>query len=188
MLKNILTAAVVAVAASAVTDPVTAASPARELTEGRPVDVLIDRGQELMKDKKYEEAAQYFEAVLKLEPGNVAALEDLGWIYNDIEQFDLAIKRCTSLLAVDPEHGGGWRELGYAQWKTGKYLRAIESLTRATKVSDKEEPAYNYLIAIYLDLNEAQLAKEWLAKRAGLFPDTPLPSWLDERIKQEIDN
>jgi tetratricopeptide (TPR) repeat protein len=187
MFKKILTAAVVAVAASAA-DPVAAASPAREVAEGRPVEVLIDRGQELMKDKKYEEAAQYFEAVLKLEPNNVVALEELGWIYNDIEQFDLAIKRCTTLVEAEPENSGGWRELGYAQWKTGKYLRAIESLKTAARFGDKEEPAHNYLIAVYLDLNEPQLAKEWLSRRAARFPDTPLPSWLDDRVKQEIGN
>jgi tetratricopeptide (TPR) repeat protein len=94
--------------------------------------MLADRGVRL------EEAVEYVEKALALEPNNGAYLDSLGWAFfklNDIPQAEKYLLKAVSIVKNDPtihEH------LGDLYYKTGDYDKAQEFWTKS--VSNATEP------------------------------------------------
>jgi pentatricopeptide repeat protein len=94
--------------------------------------MLADRGVRL------EEAVEYVEKALALEPNNGAYLDSLGWAFfklNDLPQAEKYLLKAVSIVKNDPtihEH------LGDLYYKTGDYDKAQEFWTKS--VSNGTEP------------------------------------------------
>jgi len=67
-----------------------------------------------------EEAAQYFELSVSLKPKNATAWYRLAQIYNQLSDCENAIRAAREATDRKKSFGGGWVELGIAEWCGGK--------------------------------------------------------------------
>jgi len=96
--------------------------------------MLADRGVRL------QEAVEYVEKALALEPNNGAYLDSLGWAFfklNDLKQAETYLLKAVSIVKNDPtihDH------LGDLYFKSGDYRKAEEywnrSLTSGTEAEE----------------------------------------------------
>ena len=69
---------------------------------------------------------------------------DLGWLYNDGEKYDDAVKVLLKGIQYDSEHSGYREELGYAYYVKEEYEFAITQLNKAISLDDKSQLGYYY--------------------------------------------
>jgi tetratricopeptide (TPR) repeat protein len=148
MTKRILSAAVVAAMIVGAAG-LASASPADD-----PAEVLMEHAKQLKKDKKFDEALEFYDAAVKIAPRNVEALVQKSWVHNELGQHNDAISAAEAAIKIDAKNSDAWCELGYAQHKTKKLLRAKESLDNAIKFDSGNETAKGYLKAVLKDLGE----------------------------------
>jgi tetratricopeptide (TPR) repeat protein len=67
-----------------------------------PVKMELARGYSLKKQERSAEAITAFEGVLKEDPGNLAALSELGYLHTSFKHYDLAAKYLAAACAQDP--------------------------------------------------------------------------------------
>jgi tetratricopeptide (TPR) repeat protein len=77
----------------------------------------IQHGMSLYREKRYEEAAKSFEAVLALRPGHVMATNNLGFTYFKLGRMADAVTWYEKAIALDPGRAIAYANLGdaYAQ-------------------------------------------------------------------------
>ena len=80
----------------------------------------VERGMGLFREKRYDEAAQAFEAALKINPNHVLAANNLGFTYFKLERFADAIAWYERTLALDPMRGLAYANAGDAYVKVGR--------------------------------------------------------------------
>lgn len=86
---------------------------------------LINKGVELGKLGKYEEAIQNFEKVLAIDPNNIAALTDKGYALLLQGHYLDAIKLFDKALDIDPHFIKALNHKGLALYHLGQYQDAL---------------------------------------------------------------
>jgi len=66
--------------------------------------VRVDLGNLYFDAERYDMAASWYEAALKLEPKNINASTDLGVVYYSLNQVDRALQQFDYSLSLDPSH------------------------------------------------------------------------------------
>jgi tetratricopeptide (TPR) repeat protein len=106
-------------------------------------DDYFDQGEELTENKKYQQALASYRQALKLRPRFPAALYEIGWVYNELGQFNDAIPALQEALRYQPSYPEAYNELGYAFRKLGKYSEASENYRQAVALRP------NYALALF---------------------------------------
>jgi tetratricopeptide (TPR) repeat protein len=92
-------------------------------------------------EEDFEKAIMYFEKALKAdEQGSTSVYYKLGWLYNDKERYDDAIKILLKAIGYDSEDS----ELGYAYYMKGEYEFAITQLNKAISIDETSNLGYYY--------------------------------------------
>lgn len=112
--------------------------------------VRVDLGNLYFDAERFDMAASWYEAALKIEPRNVNASTDLGVAYYQQNQIDRALEQFKLSLSIDPSHAKTLFNEGIVR-AFGK-----QDLEGATKAWDR-------LIAVAPSSPEAARAKEALA-------------------------
>ncbi len=112
--------------------------------------VRVDLGNLYFDAERFDMAASWYEAALKIEPRNVNASTDLGVAYYQQNQIDRALEQFKFSLSIDPSHAKTLFNEGIVR-AFGK-----QDLDGATK-------AWERLIAVAPTSPEAGRAKEALA-------------------------
>jgi cytochrome c-type biogenesis protein CcmH/NrfG len=73
-------------------------------TEPNNAPVRVELGNLYFDAERYDIAASWYEAALKLEPRNVNASTDLGVAYYSLNQIDRALSQFDFSLSIDPAH------------------------------------------------------------------------------------
>jgi tetratricopeptide (TPR) repeat protein len=99
--------------------------------------------------ERYDDASRWYEAALKVEPGNVNASTDLGIAYYYSNQPDRALAQFDKSLALDPKHSKTLLNIG---------------IVRAFGKQDLEgaEKAWQRVLDLAPDSPEAAVAKKGL--------------------------
>jgi adenylate cyclase len=99
-------------------------------------------------------------------------------------QLDLAIEHERTSLRLSPRTRVGWalNVIGFAQFFSGRFAEAVETLLRATQ-EDPNAVAYRGLIACYAHLGRLEEAREALS-RLRLITPAVIPPYLPFRIPQ----
>lgn len=96
-------------------------------------------------DEDYDKAIEYFERSLKVdEEGSEPVYYKLGWLYNDNERYDDAIKILLTAIEIDSENSGYREELGFAYYKKEQYEFAITQLNKAISIDEESRLGYYY--------------------------------------------
>ena len=70
------------------------------------------------------------EKVIAAQPKNADALNELGYAYREIDQFDKALVFYEKALAIKPDHIGALNYLGMLYVETGETVKAKALLAR----------------------------------------------------------
>ena len=129
-----------------------------------PTEVLLSKGMELKKEKKYEQASDFFRSVLKVNPKHTEAMYQLAWVCNELKDYEEAITWARAVTRANPRDSDAFRELGYGQYKTGDHAAAVKSLAAAIKLNPKDVSAHEYMVLVHKALGDDEQAEAWQIK------------------------
>ncbi|MBI4873439.1 MAG: tetratricopeptide repeat protein [Acidobacteria bacterium] len=93
---------------------------------------LIEKGSRLREQGDYELAADLYRRSLELHP-MPEAHTGLGAAYRGLGRLDDAIQECEKAIALDPEFGGSYNDIGACLIEMGRPEEAVEWLEKATR-------------------------------------------------------
>ena len=106
--------------------PVTAPAKSRA---NRPYD-LDRQGQQLYREKKYDEALQKFQQAVDLKPGDAVLLNNLGFLYYAMGRYDDALPWLQKTLEADPRRKEAHGNIADVFLKLGRKSEAKEHYER----------------------------------------------------------
>ena len=146
------------------------------------------RAEQLLQEALREQGEGRFDAAVELyrrslqEHPTAEAHTFLGWTYSFMGRLDDAIRQCHAAIAVDPEFGNPYNDIGSYLMKQGKLDEAIDWLEKAKKAPRYEPRHYPYLnlARLYLAMGRFEEAnREYSQARfllQELFPQSAPPA------------
>ena len=103
----------------------------------------------------HDKAMMYFEKAMAVdEEVSKPIYYKLGWLYNDKERFDDAIKIMLKAIEYDSEDSGYREELGYAYYMKEQYEFAITQLNKAISLDENSKLGYYYKGLCFIATNK----------------------------------
>lgn len=120
--------------------------------------------------KEYEKAVNYYKRAISLDPDFSEAMNNLGVTYIRMEKWDEAIEYFKMALRnpvyITPERA--YSNLGYAFYKKGDHLNAVNTLKEAiARYPDFPRPIY-ILGLVYIELGKTQAAIDEFKKAVDI--------------------
>tara|TARA_R110002049_G_scaffold307520_1_gene508233 strand:- start:44410 stop:45771 length:1362 start_codon:yes stop_codon:yes gene_type:complete len=135
---------------------------------------LLELAQYFLKTGEKTKALHYFEAALKLQPDNFAALRNVMLLHIDLQQYDLAFKKSDLALQKFPSQPIFYLINGVALNQQQQAKKAISILEMGLDyiIDDPKMEAdfYNQLSTAYTLLNNTAKAKTFTDKANKLMP------------------
>ncbi len=124
--------------------------------------------------KELDEAIRLYQESLALHP-TAEAHTFLGWTYSFQGRLDEAIAECHKAIAVDPEFGNPYNDIGVYLIERGDLDGAIPWLERAKRAPRYEPRHFPYmnLARVYLRRGQWQHALRELEEASRLAPTDP---------------
>jgi Tfp pilus assembly protein PilF len=98
-------------------------------------------------------AVQLYQASLQMHP-TAEAHTFLGWTYSFLQRYEDAIEECKNAIAIDPDFGNPYNDIGSYLMKLGKLDEALPWLEQATTAKRYEARHYPHM-----NLGRLHLAK-----------------------------
>ncbi|MGC2477426.1 MAG: DUF3857 domain-containing protein [Candidatus Sulfotelmatobacter sp.] len=118
---------------------------------------------------------QVAEALLKrateVDPKNKFAWNNLGLIYLQTRENDLAIAAFQKQIEVNPYDEFAYNNLGRVYWQERKYDEAVKAFNKQLENNPLDKFAHSNLGAMYAEWHKYDLAAPELEKAASLNPD-----------------
>ena len=105
------------------------------------VDDLFKKGLEATFKHKYDEAIQYFDKILEIDPKNVDALNNKGVSLGNLHKYDEAIQYFDKVLEINPKNVDALNNKAAALIKLAKYDEAIQYLDKILEIDPKNAVA-----------------------------------------------
>lgn len=118
-----------------------------------------------------EDAVQYFQAALKVNPHHVIALVNLGNAYRQLRRWDDALKVLQQAVSISPEDSEASYGLGMVFAQLGDTTRAYELLRKAIDLRPVYPEALNNLGVLYLRTEHRDQAVATFEKCIAVAPD-----------------
>ena len=132
----------------------------------------VERAQELFEQAyaaqmngDLDRAVELYRGSLELHP-TAEAHTFLGWTYHFQGKVQDAIQECKRAIAVDPDFGNPYNDIGAYLISLNRYDEAISWLERATKA-----PRYDPRHYPYFNLGRAYLAKGMIKRAKECFQE-----------------
>ncbi len=97
------------------------------------------RAEEYFANRQYDRAANLYEKLLALDPGNVDTLNNLGLTLHYIGRSDEALQKLNEGVAIDPGFQRIWLTLGFVNSSVGNTQAAREALSTAAKMDPNND-------------------------------------------------
>lgn len=133
----------------------------------------------------YDRAVELYRGSLALHP-TAEAHTFLGWTYHFQGKIDEAITECKHAIAVDPDFGNPYNDIGAYLIDLGRHDEAIPWLEQAI-VAKRYEPRhfpYFNLGRVYLAKNMITRARELFQKSLEIEPRYTLARQAIERVRR----
>ncbi|MBN1688939.1 MAG: tetratricopeptide repeat protein [Candidatus Omnitrophica bacterium] len=103
----------------------------------------VQEGYEKQMQGLLHEAIDHYRKSIEIHP-TPEAHTFLGWAYSFQNLYDHAIEECQKAIALDPEYGNPYNDIGAYLIETGKMDEAIPWLEKATTARRYESYCYPY--------------------------------------------
>jgi tetratricopeptide (TPR) repeat protein len=129
------------------------------------VQDLFARGVALEDDAASQsDAIECYKRVLQAEPGHAAAHINLGTIFYNRNDYNLAEKHYRASVEADPRYALGYFDLGNVLDETGRLEEAVNAYQTAIKLAPTYADAHYNLALAYEKLKQPRLAlRHWKA-------------------------
>lgn len=118
-------------------------------------------GEAYERSRRYDEAAEQFQAVLALQPENSHAMNYLGYMWADNgENLEQALELIRRAVDLDPNNGAFVDSLGWALFRLGEFEQARRHLERANQLVPRDSTILEHLGDVYVALGDPQRARE----------------------------
>jgi len=139
----------------------------------------------LYKQGMLDQAAAALQKLLDLDPNNSSAHNDLGNIFQQLEEFEKAISEYQAAIRSDPTNHEPHNNIGIIYTTQGKPGEAVREFEIARKLCPDYPDVYNNLGVIYYDLQQFDDAILMYEKALELRPDYPMARLNLERAKRQ---
>ena len=130
------------------------------------VDILINKGVDLMSLGKFDEAIEYFNATLKIEPNNTKANYNKGLSLANISKYKEAIVCLDKALDLDVNNIDTYMVKGSSLGKLGKFKEAIICFNKIIALESTNVGAYSVKGISLGELGKLEEALECFDKSA----------------------
>lgn len=93
---------------------------------------------------RYSEAIELYQRSLATHP-TAEAHTFLGWTYSLIDRYEEAIAECEQAIALDPEFGNPYNDIGSYLIELNRPGEAIQWLEKATQAGRYDAPHFPYI-------------------------------------------
>jgi tetratricopeptide (TPR) repeat protein len=116
-------------------------------------------------------AIQMLEEVLQKYPRSTQALIDLGFLHNELKQYELAIEYYGRAIAIDPKSSSAHMSMGDLLTKQGKSKEAIPHFETALRFNPGLYVAHFSLARIYFEQSDLTRARQNLRGCLAINPN-----------------
>jgi len=117
------------------------------------------RGELAERQKHYDQAEQYFNQALALDPENANTLNYLGYMWADRgEKLPEALKMIRKAVDIEPMNGAYRDSLGWVYFKMGEYELAEDNLRQAVNRDQTDPTVHMHLGDLYEKTGRIRLA------------------------------
>ncbi len=117
------------------------------------------RGELAERQKHYDQAEQYFNQALNLDPENAMTLNYLGYMWADKgEKLPDALKMIRKAVDIEPWNGAYLDSLGWVYFKMGEYELAEDNLRQAVNRDQTDPTVHMHLGDVYEKTGRIRLA------------------------------
>ena len=131
----------------------------------------FDKGIDLLKQGRFEDAVNAFTIVIDLEPSNQSAYRSRGVAYMKQNKYDAAISDLESALKKGADNSGIYLNLGVAWYYKKNYPKAIFYCSQEIKVNPDNAYAYFNRAIFWSALKETAKAHKDVMLSLGLKSD-----------------
>jgi lipoprotein NlpI len=110
---------------------------------------LYREGCHLMQARRYQEAIDKYKEAVELDTHFVAALVNLSYSYNHINQYDQSIEAATKAIANNNESSYAYEDRAYAYYELAQFDKALADYKAASQY-DPQNSEYYYECGICL--------------------------------------
>jgi tetratricopeptide (TPR) repeat protein len=118
-----------------------------------------DRGQDLARQGKMQEALDYYEEALKASPDNHVVLNKKAIVLISLDKFEESLIYSQRALSINPEAFEAWINAGVALDKLGRHHEASEALEHAVALNPYHAYARALLGMIYQKMDMVDRAE-----------------------------
>jgi tetratricopeptide (TPR) repeat protein len=123
------------------------------------VDLYFRKGALAEREKRYEQAEQFFHKVLELDPNNAITLNNLGYMLADkTSRYTDALKYIRKAVEIEPMNGAYLDSLGFVYLKLGQYEPAEDNLRKAVERTSTDPTVHDHLGDLYEKTGRIRLA------------------------------
>ena len=134
-------------------------------------DYYLTEGNKYFFGGDYNQAIEYYQKVLQLNPNLAEAYYNLGLAYGSLGQYQKAIEYFQKSIQLDPNLAEAYYFLGNAYVRLGQYQQAIEYYQKSLQLNPNDASAYNNLGLAYRKIGQYQKAIEYCQKALQLDPN-----------------
>jgi len=146
-------------------------------------EALYNKGLEMLKLKKYDDAIMYFNKVLELNKRYKAAYKEKGDALLTLGRTDEALNCFTIATNLDPDYVEAWEKKEAAHLLRGDYDDAIKCLDNITRIKPDDERAWLDKGSLMLNLHRFRSAVECFDKALSINPNSEALSKKEEALK-----
>ena len=136
-----------------------------------PEQEWFDKAYQASLAGKYDEASDYYQKAIGINPDFAAAHANLGLTYMHKEKLDKALVSLQKAIALDAQNAGAHYNLGLLYDTMGKTDEAIGAYEKCIAINPDFASAYQNLGIAYFDKNLKSMAAECFYKAAILFDE-----------------
>lgn len=115
------------------------------------IEFLENRGEILLRQRKYKDALAAFRKVIKIDPNNYVAHFNIGIISGKQGKYKEAMDAYDKVIAVNPKLAAAHNNRGLELERLGRYRQALKSLQKAYRLSSKTSWRFgSHLAWLYL--------------------------------------
>jgi tetratricopeptide (TPR) repeat protein len=133
-------------------------------------EAWISIGNELLEQKRFEEAIECFDKAIATDSRTPIAYNNKASAYIRLKKYDEALECLVTALRLDPYYDRAHTNKGIVFIYQKKIEGALLELKRATELNPKNFDAWNTMATLYMDKKRYTEAKECYAKASELDP------------------